>query len=458
MKFDILIVDDDKIVCNSLKRILKNNQYITRTANNGPEAIEQVKLSTPDLILLDHRLGDITGMQVLKKVKDMHPDIVVIMITAFGNIALAVEAIKNGAYDFIEKETDPEFVRFVVRKALDTIRLKKEVDELQKEHLANRNLDNIFAESEPMKRALELAKEFAKTDTTILIQGETGTGKSLVAELIHSHSHRFNNRFVNINCGAIPKELIESELFGYEPGAFTGARVKGKLGLIERAHNGIMFFDEIGELPLDLQSKLLQVLERGEFFRIGSVELVKVDVRFIAATNAKLEERVKEKLFRPDLYYRLNVASIHIPPLRERKADILPMAKYFVQKFNQKFRKSVQSFAPPVEAVLQNYHWPGNVRELHNLIERIMILKKTNTIEMCDLQPLGIEGRVETQTEGTCELRVEFGNGENALEKANKSLITQALQLTNHNKSRAAQLLGIPRTTLHFYVDKYGIG
>lgn len=301
------------------------------------EAIKEIELSAPDLMLLDHRLGDMTGMDVLKQVKAKHPDLVVIMITAFGNISLAVEAMKNGAYDFIEKETDPELVGFVVRKALDTIRLKKEVDELQKEHLANRNLDNVFAESQAMKRTLELAKEFAKSDTTVLLEGETGTGKSLVAELVHVHSHRFNNRFVTINCGAIPKELIESELFSYEPGAFTGAHIKEKIGLIERANHGTLFLDEIGELTLDLQSKLLQVLERNDFLRVGSVEPVKVDVRFIAATNAKLVERIKQKQFRPDLYYRLNVASIHIPPLKERKADILPMAKYFVQKFNLKF-------------------------------------------------------------------------------------------------------------------------
>ncbi len=460
MQFQVLILDDEKIVCNSLRRILQSDEIQVHTALTIPQAREILDSQRIDLLLLDFRLKDGSGLTFLEEVKEAHPEVQTIIITAFGNIEIAVKAMKAGAFDFIQKNVEPDLIRFTVRKALDNLRLKKEVDELRLICQRDLNTPDIISFSPQMQHALKIAHEFAKTDTTVLLSGETGTGKSLVAEFIHLKSHRFSQPFVTINCAAIPRDLIESELFGYEKGAFTGANQKGKPGLIEQANGGTLFLDEIGELPVELQSKLLHVLERNEFFRIGSVEPTSVDVRFIAATNVPLEEKVERGDFRMDLFYRLNVATIHLPPLRERKEDILPLAKHFINEFNIKFNKDVKYISPEAEHFLENAPWKGNIRELRNTIERAMLLIKRNVLEIQDL--VGAPGAIPTHLSqspenGTFQITLRPSRDKNLLHEAQKQLVIQALNMCQQNRTRAAQLLGIPRTSLNFYIQKFGL-
>ena len=342
----------------------------------------------------------------------------------------------------------------MIDKALDKVRLRKEVELLQLSQ-ANRQAGGpIVYQSPAMKRVMALANEYAQSDCTVLLEGETGTGKSMIAEYIHYTSQRKEKPMITINCGAIPRELIESELFGYEAGAFTGAHSQGKVGLIEQADGGTLFLDEISDLAVELQSKLLYVLEKGEFLRVGGVKPKKVDVRFLAATNANLQALLQERKFRQDLYYRLNVGNIHIPPLRERKEDILPLARMFIQYFNKKFHKSIEGFTPEAEAELLNYHWPGNIRELRNIIERVLLISKSPMIGkkelrfLVDAQPGGLDDHV-------CHLEIELGQCDNALNYATRRIVEHAWELSQHNQSTAARLLGIPRTTLQNYLQKY---
>jgi len=456
MKFSILIVDDDKIVCSSLKRVLENKEYYISLVYTAEDALQFITKETPDLFILDFKLPGIDGLQLLKMIKNQFPEMLVIMLTAYGNISLAVEVMKHGAYDFLEKEADPELVRFTVQKALDNIRLKKEVELLQQEQFVKKDLTCIISESKFMKDLLKLADQFAVSDTTTILTGETGTGKSLIAEYVHFQSQRFKQPFLTVNCGAIPRELIESELFGYEKGAFTGAHTKGKIGLVEKADNGTVFLDEIGELTLDIQAKLLQVLEKSEFFRVGGVEPVCVNIRFIVATNANLEELINNKRFRKDLYYRINVASLHLPLLKDRKEDIIPLTKYFIERFNKKFNKQVQKITKTAESLLMNYDWPGNIRELRNIIERIMILKKDSIINENDFC-LFQQQKNLTSGPLSFPFNVTLGDGKNLLHKVQKTLIQHTLKIADNNKTKAAQLLGIPRTSLQFYIDKFQV-
>ena len=456
MKSDLLIVDDEKIVRNSLRRLLESETCRIRTAASGSEALTEVRKSVPDLIVLDYKLPDLDGLSVLRKIRAEVPDVPVIMLTAHGNVSVAVQAMKLGAEDFLEKGCEPDIVRHVIVKTLETARMRKELESLREEQWARHAVGKLVAESYTMRQLLTVAERYAASCTTLLLEGETGTGKSLLAEWIHYRSERHASPFIAINCGAIPKELIESELFGYEKGAFTGARASGKKGLIERANHGTLLLDEISELPLDLQAKLLQVLERGEFYRVGATEPTRVDVRFIAATNTNLDELVAQKRFRLDLYYRINVARLHVPALRERRDDILPLAWHFIEQFNISLRKRVREIEEEAQAFLVNYDWPGNVRELRNLIERAMILKTDSVIRREDLTVGGATGAVAQP--GFAQLGSELlGTGRNVLQEVQKRAILLALERAQNNKKRAAELLGIPRTTLHFYLKRFGI-
>ncbi len=452
MQFTILIVDDDNIVCNSLKRILENDEYQISAVNTAEHALKSVGEEQPDLMIVDFKLPDMDGIKLLKKVKGAYPQIQVIILTAYGNISLAVEAMKNNAYDFIEKEAEPDMVRFTVQKALDNIRLKKEVQNLRDEQLAKLNLSNIVTESQVMKNLLSLVDQFSESDSTLLLTGETGTGKSIIAEYIHYKSRRFDQPFLTVNCGAIPRELIESELFGYEKGAFTGAHTRGKMGLLEKANHGTVFLDEISELSMDIQAKLLMVLERSEFFRVGGVDPVRVNVRFIVATNADLAKLIQQGQFRKDLYYRINVA-----PLRDRIEDILPLTKYFIDYFNIKFAKKITKITKTAEGILTSYPWPGNIRELRNIMERVMLLKRDEVIHERDFCLLN--NHINTAEIGPLELPfcISFGSGKNVLHEAQKVVIEHVLKVTRHNKTKASQMLGIPRTSLQFYIDKFEI-
>lgn len=456
MQFQILILDDEPLVCNSIKRVLESKERIIFIAHNIDEARKIFAEQEIDLLLLDYKLDEKDGLAVLEELRADYPDLSVIMITAHGNIDVAVKAIKLGAYDFIQKKVSPEFIRFNVQKALDNLRLKKEVEQLKKSYLSDRALPEIIANSPAMKNVVAMADEFAKSDSTVLINGETGTGKSLIAEYIHHQSIRFNKPFVAINCSAIPADLIESELFGYEKGAFTGARQQGKKGLIEEANGGTLFLDEIGDLSLEMQSKLLHVLEKNEFHRVGAVRPTKVDVRFIAATNADLNEKVKDKTFRMDLFFRLNVATLHIPPLRERKQDIIPLAKVFINRFNHKFHKNVSRISPEVESYLISAYWQGNVRELRNHIERAILLKKNEELVLKDFSALSLyeQNSFQEQNPGMFNISLNPDSEKNLLHEAQKKLIEQALAITGQNKSKAAQILGIPRTSLNSCIQR----
>ncbi|APF19316.1 two component, sigma54 specific, transcriptional regulator, Fis family [Caldithrix abyssi DSM 13497] len=459
MKFQIHIVDDEHTVAQSLKRILTTSEREIEVSNSGYEALKKTETKSFDLFILDYRLGDMDGIQLLEHLKNTSADAIYIFITAFGNVETAVRAMKAGAFDFIQKDQNPEVIRFTVQRALDTIRLRKEVELLKNSIFQERGPRKMVAESPVMKEILQIAEKYAQTDCTILITGETGTGKNVLAEFIHYQSNRFNNPFLAINCCTIPANLMESELFGYEKGAFTGAHTNGKVGLIERANEGTLFLDEIGELTPDLQAKLLYIIERQEFLRIGSVEPQKVNTRIIAATNVDLEKMIEEKNFRSDLYYRLNVASIKLPPLRERKEDILPLSKLFIEEFNKRFNKNVKQIADDAADYLINAPWKGNIRELKNLLERVMILTEEETLSFRELQKAFTPFSNDHSPEKNAffSLHLNPSKGTNLLQESQKQLVIQALKKCNCNRSSAARMLGIPRTTLNFYLKKFDL-
>jgi len=459
MQFHVLILDDEKMVCNSLKRILESDERKIHTANEAKNAFHILEKNPIDLLLLDYQLGERDGLAILKEVKSMYSDIEIIMITAYGNIEIAVEAMKNGAFDFIQKKEEPDFIRFNVQRALDTLRLKKEVEDLKNKVQIEKSFPKIIANSKSMKAVMKLAQEFAKSDSIILISGETGTGKSMIAEYIHHQSLRFSGPFISINCSAIPTELIESELFGYEKGAFTGAHQKGKKGLIEQANDGTLFLDEIGELTLDMQTKLLHILEKNTIIRVGAVEPTEINVRFIAATNAELSEKVNNKTFRMDLFYRLNVAAFTVPALRDRKEDILPLTKTFVNTFNKKFNKHVVKLSSQIESYLTTKKWYGNVRELRNYLERAMLLKKGNELILKDFNGDSINFS-NTNIDSNLKIfniNLDIDKQTNLLHEAQKEIIKQALKLCNNNISQTAQMLGIPRTSLNSCIQRFNI-
>ncbi len=454
MKFNILVVDDEKIVRNSLKRMLESAEWRVTVCPGIAEAKQHLKTEKYDLVVVDYKLDDGNGMEVIEYINKTFPSTQTVMLTAYGNISLAVDAVKKGASDFLEKESDPELLRHTIAQALEKVRLQKEVEALQRERFGGEPLESLIAVSDEIQDVLNIARECARCDATILIDGETGTGKSVLAEHIHQASDRREQPFVTINCGSIPTELIESELFGYEKGAFTGASKAGKAGLIEKADGGTLFLDEIGNLPLGMQAKLLFVLEKGEFLRVGAVESTQVDVRFIAATNADLEKKIDAGDFRSDLYYRLNIAHITIPPLRKHIADILPLTKQFLHQLNQKFGKSVTKISDGAKEQLLTYDYPGNVRELKNVLERVMILKSGDTLKESDLQMLN-GGRIKLTKDGAIRLDVQLETSENVLKTVTKDLVKRAWELSEQNQTQTAKLLGMPRTTLQHYLQKY---
>lgn len=455
MEFTTLILDDEKLVCNSIRRILTSKENTVLTANTYAEAKEILLNTDIDLLLLDYKLKEIDGLTVLKKLRVLYPQLNIIILTAYATVDLAVEAMKLGAFDFIQKEQSAEVIRYTVLRALDQQRLCKEVEELRSQCNENIGIPDIIAVSKEMKSVLQLAQDYSQTEVTILISGETGTGKNLVAKYIHLHSPRFNQPFINVNCAAIPGNLMESELFGYERGSFTGARKDGKPGLIEQAHGGTLLLDEIGEMNIDLQTKLLHVLENGEFFRIGATKPTKINVRFIACSNARLLELIEKNRFRSDLFYRLNVAHIHIPALRERRLDILPLAKYFTDHFNNVFNKQINNINEKVESYLLTSTWSGNVRELNNYIERGVLLAKNKQLELKNMIcPEDNNGETHEDDSATFILRISPQPNVNLLHAAQDQLIKQTLDMTEQNRTSAAKILGIPRTTLTHYIKR----
>jgi two-component system, NtrC family, response regulator AtoC len=456
MNFEILIIDDEAIVRSSLRRLLARPDWDVTDAASGSAARELLRERQPDVAIVDLSLGDTSGLEVLDVLRERSPGTVPIVLTAYGSVNLAVDALKKGAYDFLQKDGDPQLIRHVVERAVEKARLRRELEQLRRDRVSRASLPQVICRSPRMIEVMRTVDEYAQTDATVLVEGETGVGKSLIAEFIHYAGERADRPFVTINCGAIPKELIESELFGYAEGAFTGAKQKGKIGLIKRADGGTLFLDEIGDLTLELQSKLLHVLETREYLAVGAVEPTSVDVRFISATNCDLAHQIAEGRFRRDLYYRLNVAAVTVPPLRERVPDILPLARHFINRFNAQYGRSISSISEDAERRLEACPWRGNVRELRNAIERAMLLKRTATLEAADLRCIdGAEA--EDASDGVCQLRVHLGAGTDVLQELTRQVVLQAWGRSGRNQSQAARLLGIPRTTFQTYMQKYGL-
>ncbi len=453
-RYKILIVDDDKLLQNSLNTIL-SEKYDTLIAGSGEEALRLLPSHDTDLVLLDIRLPGINGIETLGRIREINKDVAVIMMTAYEDVKSVIRSMKMGAFDYLVKPLDIEELDLIIEKALETLKLKREVEELRKQFVKDYNLENIVAQSPAMKLALRLADTIAKSyDTTVLIEGKTGTGKEVIARLIHHRSDRFDKPFVSINCGAISKDLVESELFGYEKGTFTGGLQEGKKGKFEAANGGTLLLDEISELLPSAQVKLLTFLEEKAFYPVGGSEKRHVDVRIIAATNKSLEECIREGTFREDLYYRLNVARITIPPLRERKEDIGALTLFFMDKFNQRFRKNFVKVSDDAKRLLMEHPWTGNVRELRNAIERVMLMEEGPEITAGQLDFLKKSTPLSDEGDG---LTLKIPPAGLNLDETNRNLIVQALELCGGNRAKAAKLLGMSRPTMIYRIEKYGI-
>ena len=453
----ILVVDDERLVRWSLQQKLEHWGYHVSLAEDGASALGRVQIDNPDLITLDMKLPDMTGLELLTELRNRHVHVPVIMITAFGVIDDAVRSLRLGAYDFIEKPINFERLENAIRNALETGRLRTEVARTQEIQRSEFSVEQIIGVSQHIQEARELVKRVARSEaSTILIQGESGTGKDLIAHAIHFESDRRDRPFFAINCAAIPETLMESELFGHEKGAFTDARQQKK-GMFEMADGGTLFLDEISEMTPGMQAKLLRVLEGQQFRRVGGVKNLTVDVRVIVASNRDLEEAVRSGKFRQDLYFRIAIIPIGLLPLREHKDDIPMLLEHFIRHYNQKFRKNIQGLTKDAEELMLDYSWPGNVRELKNAIERVMILAdgarvstKYLPIRIAEGGPLSIPLQ-----EGPEQRGIQLPSNGTSLYDVERELIRQALEHSRGNKTTAARLMHITRDTLRYKVKKY---
>ncbi|MEW6408685.1 MAG: sigma-54 dependent transcriptional regulator [Nitrospirota bacterium] len=447
-KARILIVDDEQIALRNLEHIMKKEGYTVVGTQSGPNALKLIEEHVFDVVLTDLKMEKVDGMQILKRCKEFYPDTEVIMITGYATIQSAIQAMKQGAYDYIAKPFKLDEVRKVVKEAVEKVRLKKENAQLREQIEKYQGKVKIITQDANMQRILETSRQIAPTDCNIVLTGESGTGKELLAKYIHFNSKRAEGPFFAINCGAFTEELLSNELFGHEKGAFTGATAMKK-GLIEMASGGTLFLDEIIEMPPSMQVKLLRVIQEKEVLRVGGTEPVKVDVRFIAATNRDIQDAIKNGSFRQDLYFRLNVVSLHIPPLSERRDDIPLLSYYFLKKYAVFMKKDITEISQDVMAILMNYDFPGNVRELENIIERGVALSNGNTIEVAylpeDLKELSI--RTFRKKEGKIP----------SLEEQEETYIKWVLREVGGNKTLAAQILGIDRVSLWRKLKKYGL-
>ncbi|MBI1938203.1 MAG: sigma-54-dependent Fis family transcriptional regulator [Ignavibacteriales bacterium] len=452
----VLIIDDDDLVATSLKKVLVKQNFDVHKCLDANEAKAAVAEFQPDVILLDIYLTTHNGIDVLRTIKKSFLGIPVIMITGYADVKIAVASIKAGAFDFLLKPIDLEQLTIVLNKAIENVRLKSEVDRLstllEEDELAR----DFFGKSTKIQKLVNSVEKLAKSaDTTILLEGESGTGKEVFAKFIHQKSPRNNAPFISINCAAIPRELAESEFFGHEKGAFTGAAQKTKLGKFELAHGGTLLLDEIGELNLDMQVKLLRALQEKKFYRLGGEKEISVNVRVLAATNRNLEEEVAKGNFREDLYYRLNVAKVVIPPLRDRKEDIPYIAYSFLKEFNQKFNKEIHNIDSTALDLIKNYHWKGNIRELRNVMERVVLLCEDNELAEQHFGFLLDSKKQSDETEDKFLLQIPSKGVK--IDLVLKALIQKTLKITNGNQVKAAKILGLSRSKLRYRMEQLGI-
>jgi two-component system, NtrC family, response regulator AtoC len=445
----ILVVDDEELIRWSLREGLKAEGYDILEAGTGREALEQFKHGV-DLVLLDYRLPDIDGLSVLRELKKQDPDVLVILLTSLVSVDIAVEAMKLGAFHFANKPFNVDEVAATVARALETTRLRREVKQLRENEARPYTLRAIVGESEQMDALRQMvAKVAGSPASTVLLTGESGTGKDLVAKTIHYSSGRAARPFMNITCSALPEQLLESELFGHERGAFTDARMQ-KRGLLESADGGTVFLDEIGEMVPALQAKLLRFLEEKSFKRVGGAADIRVDVRVVAATNRNLEEQVAKGAFRSDLYYRLNVLPIRLPPLREHAEDVPVLVTFFTDLFNREFKKRISGVSPAAAVLLRSYGWPGNVRELRNVVERAMLLGEGDRLEAKDF------GALKTGLNAGDD-PFELPAAGVHLDDLERSLVVQALRRAGGNQTKAAALLGLNRDQIRYRIEKFGL-
>ncbi|MFL9482017.1 sigma-54-dependent transcriptional regulator [Chitinophagaceae bacterium LWZ2-11] len=440
----VLIIDDEEKLRSLLARIVSLEGFEVIEASTCKAGLKRLETTDVDIVLCDVKLPDGNGVDLVKEIKTKYPCCEVILLTAYGNIPDGVQAIKNGAFDYITKGDDNNKIIPLLNRALEKSRLAKRVSQLEKKVANKYSFENILGKSKQIQASIELAKKVAGTDATVLLLGETGSGKEVFAQAIHLASKRSNGNCVAVNCSSFSKELLESEIFGHKAGSFTGA-IKDKKGLIEEADKGTLFLDEIGEMPLELQSKLLRVLENKEFIKIGDTKTTKTDVRIIAATNRNLEQEVSQERFREDLYYRLNVFTIELPSLNERKDDIAVLADYYIKEFSAKLNRNIHSIQPDVLQVLKQHNWKGNIRELKNVIERACILAESDELTIDNLP---YEFRHNTTS---------IGNSLSAfsLSSVEKLHIQRVLNHTKGNKTEAAKLLDIGLTTLYRKIEEY---
>jgi len=455
----VLVIEDEDVVRSALARRLEQQGYRVDAAATATEGLKRLEEGTTDLVLLDYRLPDAEGLEVLERIRREWPDVPVIMMTAFTNVETAIQAMRLGAHNYVAKPFTLDEMMVVVEKALETRSLKSEVGRIRSQYAGEFGFEHIVAHSPSMLEILQLLRHLSRSEArTILLQGESGTGKDLAAKVIHYNGPRAGQPFMNITCTALPESLLESELFGHEKGAFTDAR-QLKQGLFELADGGTIFLDEIGDMPVSLQSKLLRFLEEKAFRRVGGTRDLRVDVCIIAATNRDIRALVEQSKFREDLFYRLNIFPVTLPPLRQRPEDIELLADHFIQQYNREFRKEIAGVEPAALGVMKAYRWPGNVRELKNIIERAMLLGTTGRLTMADLpaeikRPAVIAPPAPAPTADT---PVVLGPEGVDIRQVERRLIEQALERTGGNQVRAAAMLKMSRDQLRYRLQKYGL-
>ncbi len=447
----ILIVDDDENLRWVTKTQLEDAGYEVSEAADGESALASLNAEHPELVITDLKMPGMSGLELLRRIRSADPEIPVLMITAFGSIRSAVEAVREGAYDYLTKPLDHDELLLAVQRALDHTRLIAEVDNLRENLDRKYGFENIIGNSDALMAALDMARRAARTNSTVLIHAETGTGKELLARAIHLNSQRRERPFVTINCGAIPRDLLESELFGHVKGSFTGA-MASKKGRIEMADTGTLFLDEIGEMPPELQVKLLRLIQQGEIDKVGATEPIRVDVRILAATHRNLKAMIEDGAFREDLYYRLAVIPLGLPPLRERLDDIPDLVQHFFLRARDKVERPGAVLPPSLISYFQAYSWPGNIRELENVIERVVVLSREDEITVADLPDFLRERQPVSDS-----LQLSLPNGGVSLEAVEKELIEKALTRFNWNQTHAARYLDISRKALTYRMEKHGI-